>query len=221
MGGRYKSCMNDSTPQNDVSRPPVRVKRPVRNQIQWRDASLDQLIPRDHRVRAVWAYVDSLDLKPLYAKIQAVEGEAGRDAVDPKILMALWMFAIIEGISSARHLARLCERDLAYLWICGGVGVNHHMLSDFRRDHGAFLNQLLTDTIATLMYQNIVTLETVAQDGMRVRAHAGSGSFHRKKTLEECRQEAAAQVQRLREENDDDSENGSSDARRRAAVPGV
>ena len=186
--------------------------------MQWRDASLDQLIPKDHRVRAVWAYVDSLDLKPLYRKIQAVEGGVGRDAVDPKILMALWMWAIIEGISSARHVARLCERDLAYMWICGEVGVNHHLLSDFRTAHGEFLDELLTDTIATLMHQNIVTLETVAQDGMRVRAHAGSGSFRRKKTLEKCRQEAAEQVQKLREESDDESNNDASQARRRAAV---
>lgn len=83
----------------------VRVQRPQRDQIQWRDASLDQLIPKDHRVRAVWAYVDSLDLTPLYRKVQAVEGGAGRDAVDPQILMALWMGAIIEGSRSARQVA--------------------------------------------------------------------------------------------------------------------
>jgi transposase len=208
--------MQDSISQDGVSA--VRVKRPQRDQIQWRDAALDQMIPKDHRVRAVWAYVDSLDLKPLYRKIQAVEGGVGRDAVDPKILMALWMFAITEGISSARHLARLCERDLAYMWICGEVGVNYHLLSDFRTKHGEFLDQLLTDTIATLMHQNLVTLETVAQDGMRVRANAGSGSFRRKKSLEECRREAAEQVQKLREENEDESASDASNARRRAAA---
>jgi hypothetical protein len=147
-----------------------------------------------------------------------VEGGAGRDAVDPKILMALWMFAIIEGVSSARHLARLCERDLPYMWLCGEVGVNYHLLSDFRTDHGEFLDQLLTDTIATLLYQNVVTLETVAQDGMRVRANAGSRSFRRKKSLEECRQEAAAQVEKLREENTKDPDTDASNARRRAAA---
>ena len=174
--------MNDSNLTNDVSVVRARVKRAVRDQIQWRDASLEQLVPKDHRVRAVWAYVDSLDLTPLYQKIRAVEGGVGRDAADPKILMALWMWAIIEGISSARHVARQCEKDFTYLWICGEVGVNYHMLSDFRTDHGAFLDELLTDTIATLMHARIVTLETVAQDGMRVRAHAGSGSFRRKKS---------------------------------------
>ena len=123
--------------------------------------------------------------------------------------MALWMFATIEAVSSARHLDRLCQRDLAYLWICGGVGVNYHMLSDFRTGHGEFLDQLLTDTIATLMHQNIVTLEKVGQDGMRVRASAGSGSFRREKTLKKCREEAAGQVQKLREESENESENES------------
>jgi transposase/ribosomal protein L34 len=196
----------------------VRVKKPERYQVTWRDASLDQMIPKDHRVRAVWAYVDSLDLKPMYEKIQAVEGGVGRDAVDPKILMALWMFAIIEGVSSARHLARLATRDLAYMWICGEVGVNYHLLSDFRTAHGEFLDQLLTDTIATLMHQGVVTLETVAQDGMRVRASAGKSSFRREKSLKECRAEAAEQVRRLREESDADAENDASNARRKAAA---
>lgn len=195
----------------------ARVKRPERRQIEWRAASLDQLIPSDHRVRIVWAYVDSLDLGPLYQKIQAVEGGPGRDPTDPKILMALWMFATLEGVGSARQLDRLCERDLACMWICGGVGVNYHMLSDFRTAHGDFLDQLLTDTIATLMHQGLVTLETVAQDGMRVRAHAGSSSFRREPTLEQCRERAREQVRKLREESEDESGRGSGNARQQAA----
>ena len=79
-------------------------------------------------MRAVWASVDSLDLAALYAKIRAVEGGVGRDAVDPKILLALWIFATIEAVSSARHLTRLCTRDVVYEWLCGGVGVNYHLV---------------------------------------------------------------------------------------------
>jgi transposase len=165
----------------------------------------------------VWAYVDSLDLSAVYAQIQAVEGGAGRDAVDPKILLALWMFATIEGVSSARQLDRLCQRDLAYLWICGGVGVNYHLLSDFRIGQGEFLDQLLTDTIATLLHQGLVRLEMVAQDGMRVRAHAGSSSFRRQKTLERYREEAGEQVRKLREESQHEADQKASNARREAA----
>lgn len=193
----------------------ARVKRPQRTQIEWRPWSLEQLLPADHRARIVWRYVDSLDLSPLYEKIEAVEGVPGRDAVDPKILLALWMFATIEGISSARHLDRLCVRDIAYMWICGSVGVNYHLLSDFRTGHGAFLDELLTDTIATLMHQGLVTLDRVAQDGMRVRASAGSSSFRRQPTLEKLRREAADHIRRLRDENDDDPK--TSNARRDAA----
>ncbi len=179
--------------------------------------ALDQLLPAEHRARTVWRYVDSLDLSALYSKIQAVEGKPGRDAVDPKILMALWMFATIEAISSARQVARLCERDLAYMWICGNVGVNHHLLSDFRTAHGEFLDQLLTDTIATLLHQGLITLDVVAQDGMRVRANAGKSSFRRKKTLKTYREEVRRQVQKLREEAENESETSSSDTRRKAA----
>jgi transposase len=195
----------------------ARVKRPERHQMEWRPVALDQCLPSDHRVRSVWAYVDSLDLSGLYGQIQAVEGSAGRDAVDPKILLALWMFATIEGVSSARQIDRLCQRDLAYMWICGGVGVNYHLLSDFRVGQGAFLDQLLTDTIATLLHQGLVQLEVVAQDGMRVRAHAGSSSFRRRKTLERCRDEANEQVRKLREESEHEADQNASSARREAA----
>lgn len=206
--------MNNPT-TNSTDR--ARVKRPERLQITWRAVALDQLLPSDHQARSVWAYVDSLDLSPLYGKIQAVEGKAGRDAVDPKILMALWMFATIEGVSSARQVDRLCTRDLAYMWICGGVGVNYHLLSDFRTAHGDFLDHLLTDTIATLIHQGVVTLELVAQDGMRVRANAGSSSFRRGKTLKKCREQARQQVQRLGQEREDEAQRDASNARREAA----
>lgn len=195
----------------------ARVQRPERRRIGWRAASLDQLIAADHRVRVVWAYVDALDLSALHQRIRAVEGRPGRDAVDPRIPMALWMFATIEGVGSARRLARLCERDPAYLWICGGVGVNHHLLSGFRTAHGEALDQLLTDTVATLMHQGLVTLNVVAQDGMRVRAHAGGGSFRRRKTLERCRDEAREQVRTSREQRETEADDESGDPRRRAA----
>jgi transposase len=195
----------------------ARVNRADRRQIEWRPWSLDQLLADDHRARIVWRYVESLDLKPLYQKIRAVEGMPGRDAVDPQILMALWLLGTIEGISSARQLDRLCQRDIAFMWICGGVGVNYHLLSDFRTLHGDFLDDLLTDTISTLLHQKLVTLDVVAQDGMRVRANAGSSSFRRQQSLEKCREEAREQVRKLREESEREADQDASNARREAA----
>jgi transposase len=177
--------------------------------------SLDQWLDADHWVRTVWRYVESLDLSELYASIQAVEGGVGRDAIDPRILFALWLFGTLEGESSARRLAELATRDIPYLWICGGVSVNYHRLSDFRADHGELLERILTDSIAVLIHQGLVTLDTVAQDGMRVRAAAGSGSFRRAASLEEAQREAAAHVDEVRRQNDQDGDGG--DRRRRAA----
>ena len=188
---------------------------PQRTQAEMQLLSLDQWLDAEHRVRSVWQYVESLDLSELYASIKAVEGHVGRDAIDPRILFALWLFGTLEGVSSARRLAELTTRDIPYLWICGGVSVNHHRLSDFRADHGDLLERILTDSIAVLLHEGLVTLDTVAQDGMRVRASAGAGSFRRAASLEEAQRQAAAHVEEVRRQNDQDGDGG--DRRRRAA----
>ncbi len=177
-----------------------RVQRANRRQVAMRTLSLDALLPEGHQARLVWEYVDSLDLTPLYQQIRAVEGRAGRDPIDPKILMALWLYATLQGVGAARQLDRLCRDHVAYQWICGGVSMNYHTLSDFRTAHTQFLDELLTQSVATLMHQDLVTLNRVAQDGMRVRANAGAGSFRRRKTLEQCQGEAQEQVEALQKE---------------------
>ena len=131
-------------------------------------------------------------------------GVAGRDPIDPQILLALWLLATIRGVGSARRLDALCEKHLSYVWICGGVGVNYHTLSDFRTDHGDVLEDLLQQGVAALLSEGLVELNRVAQDGMRVRASAGSGSFRRQRKLQECLAEAEAQLQALRAEAEAD-----------------
>lgn len=193
----------------------ARVQRPERRQIEMQMLALDQLIEADHRVRLVWDYAEACDLTELYDRIQAVEGRVGRDPIDPRLLFALWLYATIEGLSSARKLAELTERDLPYRWLCGGVSVNHHRLSDFRVDHADLLRRRLVDSVAVLLHQNLITLQTIGQDGMRVRASAGSGSFRREKSLAEALHTAQAHVEQLeREHAADPSEE---DRRRRAA----
>jgi hypothetical protein len=118
--------------------------------------------------------------------------------------MALWIYATVEGVGSARAIERLTEAHDAYRWICGGVSVNYHSLSDFRVRHVAVLDKVLTQSVAVLMAQDLVTLKRVSQDGLRVRASAGASSFRRGERLGECLREAEAQVHRLREELETD-----------------
>ena len=200
-----------------------RLRYANRGQAEMRVCALDTLIPEDHPVRTVWAYVEGLDLSDLLAKIKAVEGGAGASATDPRILMTLWLYATLRGVGSARELDRRCDPDtgeVPFQWICGGVTVNYHTLADFRVGHVEVLDDLLTNGVAVLLEQDLVSMERVAQDGMKVRASAGAASFRRRSRLEQLRDEAQAQVEALKQELESDSTAGTrrqQAARQRAA----
>ncbi len=230
VAGRYKGAMSiqssDTTsnkpaaPQSaeiaPVSSQNARVSCPQRHQREWMEYCLDETLPQNDIARSVWNYVQMLDLSPLYAAIRVTKDEAGRSAIAPEILMAVWLMATIDGIGSARQLDRACRKDSRYRWICGGVSVNYHTLSDFRSEQAEFLEKVIVDSVAALMHQGIVPLETVAQDGMRVRASTGKSSFRRKPTLEELQRQADEHLKRLKAENEDESR-PEADARRSAA----
>jgi transposase len=197
-----------------------RLRLPIRDQMEMRTASLDDLLESDHPARVVWAAVCKLDLKSWLGEIKAVEGNVGRDATDPRLLVALWTFATLKAVGSARRLAVLCQECLPYQWLRGGVSVNYHMLSDFRSQGGEKWDELLTQIVGTLLDAGLVKMDRVAQDGMRVRASAGKSSFHRRGTLEECLEAAREQVEtlkRLAEEDTADLTRRERAARERAA----
>ncbi len=183
-----------------------RIQRANRQQIEMRVAALDSLVPGDHKVRIVWETAQEYDLSKLYGYIDAIEGEAGRPAIDPLILVALWLYATTEGVGSARELARLCEEHIAYQWILGGVSVNYHTLADFRVNYESELDEILTESVAALMSEGIVSLDRTAQDGIRVRASAGSKSFRRQAKLETFVIEAEKEVKALKEVGNKDGE---------------
>src|SRR3954462_4600751 len=171
-----------------------------RRQVELRAISLEDLVPADHRVHLVWRFVEGLDLSGFQAAIKAVEGQPGHPPADPRILVALWLFATIEGIGGARAGARLCDEHIAYQWLCGGVGMNAKTLADFRVDHGTLLERLLVDSFTALVRAGVASLDRIAQDGVRVRASAGAASFRRDSTLEGCRSAAEQAVRDLRAE---------------------
>jgi len=166
--------------------------------------SLDQMLPPDHVARVVWAYVEQVDVGPLLATIRSVEHHAGNPAIDPRVLLGLWLLATIQGVGSAREIERRTSEHTAYRWLAGGLPINYHTLNDFRSDHVAFLDQLLTTSVASLLHQQLIVLDRVAQDGMRVRASAGAGSFRRQSTLQKCLVEAETHVQAVKAQAEGD-----------------
>ena len=198
-----------------------RVRHAVRDQVEFREFALNDLLSEDDEARIVWEFVCGLDLSELYARIQAVEQGPGQAPADPRILLALWLYATLRGEGSAREVNRLCRKHIAYRWLCGGVSMNYHTLADFRTAHVDLLDRLLTHSAATLMAAGLVTLDRIAQDGMKVRASAGAASFTRQPTLEEALAKSEEQVRQLKQELETDpsaARTRRQAARERAAV---
>jgi transposase len=209
----------EDLPEQPVAETPgrgmPRLRQPERHQLGWQVARIDDLVAHDHPVRAVWAFVQGLDLRALHDAVKAREGVPGQAPPAPELMMALWLWATVDGVGSARQLARLCEQHLAYRWLCGGVSMNYHTLSDFRVAHAAVLDRLLAGGVAALVAQGLVALDVLAQDGLKVRAAAGAGSFRRRERLNKLAAAATARVERLRAELEADPAAG--DRRQRAA----
>lgn len=193
----------------------VRLRVPERSQIGLQVAALDDLISEDHPVRSVWAFVEGLDLSALYEAIKAREGQPGHPPAAPELMLSLWLWATVDGVGSARQLDRLCRDHLVYRWLCGGVSMNYHSLSNFRLAHMAVLERLLAQGVASMVEAGLVSLATLAQDGLRVRAGAGASSFRRHARLDDLLTAAQMRVERLRAEVETDPAAG--DRRQRAA----
>ncbi len=186
-----------------------RLREPERTQIGMQVAALDDLVPDDHPVRAVWAFVEGLDLSALHDAIKAREGQPGHPPAAPELMLALWLWATVDGVGSARQLDRLCRDHLTYRWLCGGVSMNYHSLSTFRISHIAVLERLLAQGVASMVEAGLVSLDTLAQDGLRVRASAGASSFRRRARLDDLLAKAQARVEQLRAEVESDPAAGS------------
>src|SRR6266478_8047078 len=182
----------------------VRVIGPDRAQLRWDVVDLDSQLPDDHRARLVWAFVEGLDLSEFYDRIKARDAVAGRPATDPRVVLAVWLYATLEGIGSARAIDRLCQQHAAYRWLCGGAPINHDLLATFRRENAVLLDRLLTPSVTGLIAEKLITLEEMAIDGTKVRACAGRGSMSQRKRLESIEKAVAERIAELKSELDKD-----------------
>jgi transposase len=202
---------------SNEAKSPVRLRQPDRSQLEWKAACCEDLIPQGHQARVIWSVVQTLDLSAFCEPIRARDGVCGRDATDPALLSALWLYGITRGVGSARELARLCGESKPYIWMCGGVSLNHHTLSDFRVGHAKALDALFTQVIASLVDKGLVKVSRISQDGTRVRACAGSSSFRGERRLDELLRQAEAHVQELSKLLEDPERSGGLSAKKRAA----
>lgn len=175
----------------------VRCKPVQRRQLLLRTVDVENLVGPGHAVRAIWELAGKLNLRAFYAEIGTLEGEAGRPAWDPQVLISLWIYAYKDGIGSAREIARRCEYHPAYQWLTGMEVVNYHTLADFRIAHQAALDGFFIEVLGVLSHQGLITLRRVMHDGTKIKAAASDQSFHRKATLEDHLKQAEEQLQAM------------------------
>jgi transposase len=209
----------DSTPSSTTKdiQPDVRLRRPDRCQFIMRMECNDELIPQAHQARVIWSVIQKLDLSGFHEPIKARDGVCGRNMTDPALLIALWLYAATRGVGSARELARLCTESKPFQWLCGGVSLNYHTLSDFRVGHARALDELFTQVLASLVDKGLVKVTRISQDGTRVRACAGASSFRGDERLGELLKQAKAHVDELTALLDDPEKSAKLSARHKAA----
>jgi len=192
-----------------------------RRQFLLRTVDVEKLIDENHSARSVWELVGRLDLTLYHAQIAAVEGHAGREHTDPQLLISLWLYAYSRGISSAREVARQCEFEPGFQWLCGLEAISHRTLSGFRSGNKAALDDLFVQVLGMLSAEGLITLERVTLDGTKIKANAGGNSFRRKEKLEAHLELAREQVRMLNAEGEEKetTANRQAAARRRAARP--
>lgn len=196
--------LKSTTPKVVPSHLKRRLLMANRNQMEMRHACLDDLIGENHPARRVWEYVERLNLTTALSTIKSVEGGTGRSAIDPKILVCLWLYAAICGIGSAWTLAEYCGDHEGFKWICGGVSIDRKTLSNFRKNAGDVFDELLIKGVAMLTHAGLVTMEEIAQDGMKLKASASKGSFCKKQKIQEHLKEAKARIAQLKQEIEND-----------------
>ena len=194
-----------------------RVKAIDRSQSFWGAIDIEKLIEEDHAARGIWAMVNRLDLSRLEKKIKAVEGHAGQSPLDPRLLMALWIYAYSEGVSSARELSRMCEYEPGCQWLAGMRSVNYHTLADFRVDHKNELDEIFVQILGLLSGEGIIEMKRIAHDGTKIKAQAASHSFRREQCLGEHLELARQQVEALNNPESEELSQRALQARNRAS----
>jgi transposase len=153
----------------------------------------------------------------LYERIRSREGEAGRPAADPAVLLALWLYATVDGIGSARELERLAQSDAAYRWLAAGVPVNYHGLADFRIEPVEVLDRPLTQSVTALIGEGLISLAEIAVEGAKIRASASKTSFKTGETLLKIEAAITERLEALKQELTGDPGASNRRAKRRAS----
>jgi len=158
---------------------------------------VETLVGEEHPARLFWGFLERVDLSEFAAGVRSREGTAGRPGTDPRLLIAIWLYAYSRGIGSAREVSRQMEWEPGFRWLAALEVINHHTLSDFRVAHQAALERLFGEVLGLFEHEGWIRLERVMQDGTKIRAQCGASSFRGRESLERHLERAREHVRRV------------------------
>ncbi|WP_404820447.1 transposase [Streptomyces malaysiensis] len=127
--------------------------------------------------------VDHLDLSRIESRCAL--GGAGRRAYDPRMMLALLIYAYADGVRSSRQIERLCRTDVAMRVICGLQVPDHTAIARFRQVHQDSVRELFTQVLLVCAKAGLGRLDTIAIDGTKIAANASRYASCRREWLQE------------------------------------
>jgi transposase len=146
--------------------------------------SLDELVPEDHPVRVIAAYVQSLNLLEL-GFARAIPDATGRPGYDPADLLKLYLYGYMNRIRTSRVLERECKRNVELMWLLGKLAPDFKTIAEFRRVNGKAFVQVCAAFVRFCREAQLVGGELVAIDGSKFQAVAARRRVISQKSLAE------------------------------------
>ena len=144
---------------------------------------LEDKIEQDNPVRFIEAFVEHIELEKLGFAARATKQE-GRPGFDAKLFLKIYFYGYLNGIRSSRRLAKECCRNIELQWLCVHLQPNYHSICDFRKDNPKALINTFKLFVSFLKNEQLVSGETIAIDGTKVRAHNSKKQNYSAKKLE-------------------------------------
>ena len=160
---------------------------------------IDKDIAQDDPVRLVSSVVNSLDLSGL----RKLYKERGRSPYDPKMLLAVVIYAYMNNIYSCRKIEKSLRRDVHFIWLAGYEQPDFITINRFRNRAKEEINNIFTQLVLLLSAKGLVSLDVEYVDGTKMESKANKYTFVWRKTVEKNRARLMEKIRVLLSQVDD------------------
>ncbi len=173
---------------------------PQRSILTRREGTLEEHLPPSHPVRFVWRILESFDFSLLEKLYDSIEGGPGRPPYHPRLLAALWIYGMIEGLQTAAAIAKACTNRDEFRWLAGGLTPCDQTLLNFVSLAQEPLLGVWVEMLKAMHQAGHIDLSALAEDGTKLRANVSIRTFHTADEIAPIIEELKAQLARKLQE---------------------